>query len=185
MAELVINSELAQGNLDEYVKNYDGYLEEAKILRIFTQILLGMHTLQINNIDHRDLKPANILVYNDGAFAKLADLGLARYFENSEVSRTHGIGTLSFWAPELLKNKPVQSKSDMYSLGLILYFMMTKSKPNYEDIIEKGDLMLPGQYSQEINEICEWLLQVNPEDRPMVREVIGSDIIIQEILRML
>ncbi len=88
LPELVINSELADENLEEFVKRHEEDLEEEQILRIFTQLLLGLHTLQINDIDHRDLKPANILMYQNGQYAKLTDLGLARAYENSRVVAT-------------------------------------------------------------------------------------------------
>ncbi len=51
-------------------------------------------------MDHRDLKPANILIYVDGDYAKVADLGLARSVENSKISITKGIGSMKYWSPE-------------------------------------------------------------------------------------
>ncbi len=142
-------------------------------------MLLGIHTLHINNIDHRDLKPANILMYENGEYAKIADLGLARNVEHSQVSLTKGIGTLRYWAPEQLKFKPAQYKSDMYSLGLILHFMMAKTLPDYDDHVETGKFeYIPAQYSKELYEMCAKLLQTKPEARPMARELFSLDIII-------
>ncbi len=81
-------------------------MTEEQILKIFTQILIGLNTLHLNNIDHRDLKPANILLYHNGEYAKIADLGLARSIDNSKAYLSKGVGTMDYWAPELWKKRP-------------------------------------------------------------------------------
>ncbi len=85
-------------------------------------------------------------MFSDGHYAKLADLGLARTYEHSKVSATKQIGTMDYWAPELWKKMPVQFKSDMYSLGLVLYFMMAKKLPHYSEV-KSGELRVPEEYS--------------------------------------
>lgn len=89
------------------------------------------------------MKPANILMFDNGWYAKLADLGLARQIESSKAYLSKGVGTMDYWAPEIWKKKPVQFKSDMYSLGLILHFMMTKTMPDFDDNIETGKFSIP------------------------------------------
>lgn len=70
-------------------------------------------------------------MFNNGQFAKLADFGLARNIDN-ELSRvTNNVGTFKFMAPEAQRGRHVPFKSDMYSLGLVLHFMLTKSFPDY------------------------------------------------------
>ncbi len=86
--QLVIISELAEGNLQDYIKNYPGFVPEEKILKIFTQILLGVNFLHRNEIDHRDLKPMNILLYDKSERAKLADFGVARKINSLSTKMT-------------------------------------------------------------------------------------------------
>ena len=75
---LVLITEMAERNLEEFVNAYDGLLDEDLILNLFTQILMGTDYLHRNKIDHRDLKPTNILMFDKGKVAKIADFGLSR-----------------------------------------------------------------------------------------------------------
>ncbi len=66
----------------------------------------------------------------------------------------------------------------MYSLGLILHFMMAKTLPDFVDNVETGIFKLPSHYSKELYELCTLLIKEKPENRPMARDLIGKDIII-------
>ncbi len=78
MKEVILISELAEENLDAFVKRQDELLPEKLVLKIFSQILLGLRYLHSEGVDHRDLKPDNILMYDMGATVRIADFGLAR-----------------------------------------------------------------------------------------------------------
>ncbi len=97
---LVIISELAEGNLDDYIKKYQGHISEDQIMRLFTQLVLGINFLHRNQIDHRDIKAANILMFNNGSIVKLADFGLARSINSEFTKLTDGPGTFKYMAPE-------------------------------------------------------------------------------------
>ncbi len=64
---------------------------------------------------------------------------------------------MDYWAPELWRKKPAKFKSDMYSLGLILYFMMAKTLPDFDEV-EIGIFKLPWHYSKELYDICAKLI---------------------------
>ncbi len=123
-------------------------------MRMFTQILLGVNFLHRNNIDHRDLKPANIIYFNEGEILKLADFGLARSISSEMTKMTIGVGTEAFLAPEAQSDRltPVPFKSEMYSLGLILHFMLTKSLPKKEQI-HSGEFIIPDMYTTDVLKI--------------------------------
>ncbi len=140
---LVIMSELAEGNLEDFIMKYPGDVPEETVINLFTQILLGVNFLHRNKIDHRDLKPLNILMFNNGRNVKLADFGLARNISSEYTKMTVGLGTIDYWAPEVIERDPRPFKSDMYSLGLILHFMMTKTLPTLSRNVRPGIFKIP------------------------------------------
>lgn len=79
----------------------------------------------------------------------------------------------------------MKQKSDMYPLGHILHFMMTKTFPDYKNNVKTGCFDVSPNYSQKLYEICGKLLQKKPEERPFVRDLFGHDIIIQTMISML
>ncbi len=148
-------------------------LSEEEVLRLFIQLVLGLDYLHKNEVDHRDLKPANVLLFGDSTIAKLTDFGMSRWKIGQDSSITKGIGTLNYMAPEARDNRAVRVKSDMFSLGVILYNMLTKDLPSIEDNIEPEKFDIDsGLYSKEISEICAWLLKKSEKDRPNTQQLI-------------
>ncbi len=148
--ELIIVSELAEENLDQFVMKHESDLDEETILRIFTQIVIGIHSMHNNKVDHRDLKPLNILLFENGKIAKIADFGLARHIQNIDTQLTADVGTFKYMAPEAKLSKPTPFKSDIYSLGLILHFMLTKTLPLYDGHVTTGRFKITKQFSKNI-----------------------------------
>ncbi|CAD8105437.1 unnamed protein product [Paramecium primaurelia] len=101
-------------------------LSEERALQIFKQILNGLQELLRNGIVHRDLKPANILL-QDGIF-KITDFGFAKRVQ-MDSTMSSLVGTPLYMAPQILKRQPYTSKSDIWSLGLVLYEMIYKITP--------------------------------------------------------
>lgn len=95
-----------------------------------------MNCLHRNEIDHRDLKPKNILLFNKDDRSKLADFGMARKITSKFTKMTRNIGTNDYSAPEVLLGDPEPFKSDMYSLGLILHFMLTGTLPSFKNHVK-------------------------------------------------
>lgn len=106
-------------HLTDYYKNLSHY----NILNIFNQICLGVSYLHQQQIMHRDLKPDNILVKNN--IVKIADFGLARYTTIKNCEYSYQVVTLPYRAPEIIKRLNYSLPIDIWSLGCILYEMVT------------------------------------------------------------
>lgn len=115
--------------LKEYIQN-EGRLTSEEAVRIASQICSALHHAHENNIVHRDIKPQNILINKDGT-AKVADFGIARAVTSSTVTMAGAnvIGSVHYFSPEQAKGGYVDKKSDIYSLGIVLYEMMTGVVP--------------------------------------------------------
>lgn len=147
---------------------------------------MGLEYLHKNNITHRDLKPENILIFPDFRI-KISDFGLSKLINNTATARAKsmtGVGTPVFMAPEIFGKirgvTPKPFKTDIYSLGLTLYYMMTMQ---YADSIEihMKTLPFPKEYSQELQDFVYYLLKRMPDERPTIREVNKHEIIVMAI----
>ena len=94
--------------------------------KYFTEILEGLKYLYSNKILHRDIKPQNILIKNYSI--KISDFGLAKSFEKTKLLSTF-CGSPLYMAPEIIKNKNYNEISDIWSLGVVLYELVTKIHP--------------------------------------------------------
>lgn len=108
--------------LTPLVKALDQVSTEEQIIRFGMDMCNGLEVCQKRKVIHRDIKPQNIFVSEDGVF-KLGDFGIARTAERT-TRATVGIGTYQFMAPEVLNNQPYGSTVDIYSLGLVMYWLL-------------------------------------------------------------
>lgn len=154
----------------------------------FIQLCLGVQALHRNNILHRDLKSANVFLASHNRL-KIGDLGVAKLLRAQEAYAKTQIGTPYYVSPELWKNKPYNSKSDVWALGCLLYEMV-ELKPPFDSTNMRGlaRKVLRGvyptistHYSPEISQMIESLLVVNPNERPSVDEVLQMDSIVRRM----
>ena len=96
------------------------------IWNVLIQSLKGLHCLHLNNVFHRDLKSANIFLTKNGDI-KIGDLNVSKIAKKGLLYTQ--TGTPYYASPEVWKNKPYDSKSDIWSLGCILYEMMELKPP--------------------------------------------------------
>ncbi len=123
-----IAMELVEGeNLAEKIaKNYRFSIEE--IVNIFEQLCQGMSYAHQQGVIHRDLKPSNILIRKDGLI-KIADFGIARALGATITASHKTLGTPAYMSPEQIMGGRIDLRSDIFSLGIILYQMLTGERP--------------------------------------------------------
>ena len=143
---------------------------------IALQICSALKAAHATSVVHRDLKPSNLLIGNDG-IVKLTDFGVAQVFAAQRLTATGGIiGTAEYMSPEQAQGRRCTRASDLYSLGAVLYVMLTGRPPftgrNAVEIIQKHSTARfdrPTLYSPDIPKILEDvvcnLLEKKPEDR--------------------
>ena len=99
-----------------------------RLLRVMEQACHALDYAHQRNIVHRDIKPANILV-GELDNLKITDFGTAKILELGSTETGHLIGTPSYMSPEQVKGRPVDGRADIFSLGVILYELVTGEKP--------------------------------------------------------
>lgn len=118
-------------SLDEYIHKKVGPIPEEKAVGLFLQILEGIGYAHSKGIVHRDIKPSNIMITKDRERIKIMDFGIAKAVkENHNLTRTGTkLGTILYMSPEQVKGKELDEKTDIYSLGVVLFEMLTGKKP--------------------------------------------------------
>jgi serine/threonine-protein kinase len=97
-------------------------------LQLTLELAVALDTAHSLGVVHRDLKPANILITPDG-HAKIADFGVAKLNLANLTNSGRALGTPAYMSPEQLSDGPVDGRSDLFSLGVILYTMLTGYRP--------------------------------------------------------
>jgi serine/threonine protein kinase len=134
--ELVAVMELCEESLYDRLRQ-KGPLDDKEARWLMLQIISGLCYLHQHNIIHRDLKPHNILL--KGQQVKIADFGFARSARDDMLLNSR-IGTPLYMAPELLKGKSYDKRSDIWSLGILWYEMLTGKTPHVDRVLTLSDL---------------------------------------------
>ena len=158
------------------------FFEESDIWRIFIQLVKGLKALHDLKILHRDLKSANVFLQSDGS-AKLGDLNVSKVARRG-LGYTQ-TGTPYYASPEVWKDQPYDNKSDIWSLGCVLYEMITLRPPFraenmeglYNKVIKGQFSKIPERFSNDLQTIVKLLIQVSPNDRPSCERILKHPII--------
>ena len=162
------------------------FFEESDIWRIFIQLVKGLKSLHDLKILHRDMKSANVFLFSNGS-AKLGDLNVSKVAKRG-LGYTQ-TGTPYYASPEVWKDKPYDNKSDVWSLGCVLYEMITLRPPfraqNMEGLYNKvckGQYnKIPDRFSDDLFQVVQFLLQVNPHSRPSCEQILNHPIVQKRI----
>jgi NIMA (never in mitosis gene a)-related kinase len=173
------------GDLSLEIKNQrKEYFKESQILHYFTQICLAIKHIHGKHIMHRDLKSQNIFLTKT-KLVKLGDFGISKNLNCTWEKAKTMIGTPYYLSPELVNNKQYTIKSDIWSLGVLLYEMMAlkmpfdaNSLPMLTLKIIKGNYAPPPQiYTSDLRTLVSQLLNVDPDKRPTVDKILQLPII--------
>ena len=157
-------------------------LSEDVVWRLTLQSALGLHHIHGLKILHRDIKAENIFLDKDGN-AKIGDLGVAKVMTHAVDFAKTLVGTPYYLSPELCENKPYNHKSDVWSLGCVVYEMMTGSHPfNAQNQGALFVKILKGKYppvrdasfSADLKELMDRCLTVNQTRRPDTAGILRS-----------
>ncbi|XP_052049320.1 putative sperm motility kinase W [Apodemus sylvaticus] len=172
----LITEYIPGGNLFEIIQE-DGPLPEEEARKIFGQVVSAVKYLHSMDLVHQDIKPQNILRDEDGN-AKLIDFGLTTKCRSGTLLKRQ-CGTKSCFAPELVIQEPYDGKkSDVWSLGVVLYFINTGHYPftgsttkEMEEKIATGTYEIPSHVSGQLENLIHQMLTVSPEMRPSIEEI--------------
>ena len=177
------------GRLTDYMKENKFNFTEKRCAELIYEIALGVKYLHKYGIIHRDLKPDNIMLTeaNDRGHIKIMDFGLSKILGKKEKT-SDGFGTLTFVSPEVLIRKPYNKEIDIWSIGVILYLMLSGDLPfdDKEDDEKKiaksivfKDVEFPQEKfknkSKEVIELIKRCLTKEPKERIKIDEIIKSD----------
>ena len=162
------------------------FFEESDIWQIFIQLVKGLKALHDLKILHRDMKSANVFLFSNGS-AKLGDLNVSKVARRG-LGYTQ-TGTPYYASPEVWKDKPYDNKSDVWSLGCVLYEMITLRPPFRAQDMEglfkkvcKGQYSrIPDRFSDDLFTIVQFLLQVNPATRPSCEQILNHPVVTKRI----
>lgn len=153
-----------------------GTLTTEQSLDITKAVLQGLAVAHREGILHRDVKPENVILVDDGRI-KIGDFGLARPVNNATDTGKSLLGTVAYIAPELLTRTSADSRSDLYSVGIMLYEMLTGTQP----FVGETPMQVAVQHAQQsmplasasnptvsraVDDVIQWATQKNPNDRP-------------------
>ena len=166
-------------------KNYgEKYFSEEKILQYFYQICRGLQYIHSKNIIHRDIKSQNIFLMKNGKI-KIGDFGIAKALTNTKNNATTIIGTPYYFSPEIINGESYNYKTDIWSLGVVLYEMCCLKLPfesnNIAQLsikIMKGNYEpIPNRYSKNMSSLLKRMLNIDQKLRPSINEVLQSPLL--------
>ncbi len=189
--ELFIAMEYVDGHDLHYLLTNEWPLSEPRIIRIVSQVLSALADAHSAGVIHRDLKPENVMVEprrgGESDVVKVLDFGIAKIVDTAEagpaLTRAGFVcGTPEYMSPEQAKGAPLDARSDLYSVGVLLFQLVTRRLPFEADTAigyatkhlseppPPPSRLRPGGCSREMEQLILWALRKDPTARPQTAE---------------
>ena len=169
--------ELIEGRTLREILKAEGAMLPRRAAEIAAEAAAALEVAHQAGVFHRDIKPGNIMITSDGG-VKVTDFGIARALDDSEELTKTGavIGTATYFSPEQAQGLPADGRSDIYSLGVVLYEMLSGRPPftgespvavAYQHVSEypPTPVQVSPEVPAELSMIVETAMAKNPEDR--------------------
>jgi serine/threonine-protein kinase len=180
--------ELIRGRTLREMLRTEGSILPRRAAEIASEAAAALSIAHQHGVYHRDIKPGNIMITDDGT-VKVTDFGIARALDDSEeLTRTGAvIGTATYFSPEQAQGLPADERSDVYSLGIVLYEMLAGKPPftgespvavAYQHVSEPAtppDVVNP-EVPPELSAIDEHAIQKNPDQRYQTADAFRADL---------
>ena len=159
-------------------KKIDKYFSEEKILKYLYQICKGINYIHSKNVIHRDIKSQNIFLMKNGD-VKIGDFGIAKSLTKTNSNAMTIIGTPYYFSPEIINGEPYNYKTDIWSLGVVLYEMCNLKLPFDSNNIAQLSMKIlrgnydpiPFKYSKDMHNLVKKMLNVDQNKRPDIKEI--------------
>jgi serine/threonine protein kinase len=185
----IVMEYLSGGNISRYLERMNDSLTEKQAAKIIYSVAQGIKYMNSFGIIHRDIKPENIMFTNpeENAAIKIIDFGLTKTLSPNETLN-EGMGTISYCAPEVVLRKPYNKEIDVWSLGVLLYLLLSGCLPfddpsSDEEVIAKKvvylDHSFPDQFfskrSKESIKLIDSCLNKEPEKRITIEDFLKNE----------
>ena len=174
-ANLFFAMELVEGQSLFQLQRDGKRFDWREVIKIGRHVAAGLRHAHDRGVIHRDLKPGNLLQSNEG-LVKITDFGIAKNFGTSQNTGNNVLGTMDFMSPEQAKGRPVTVRSDLYSLGTLMYTLLSGRPPFSGNSVEeslKNLTSVPAprvverapDVPAELDDLIAQLMQKKPDDR--------------------
>ena len=182
----IVTEYCERGDLAQYidgVRSRRKRLSEKRVLEIFSQVCSALHYVHHHKVIHRDIKASNIFIARDGTI-KLGDFGISCRVREHEMHDTQ-VGSPIIASPEVFESKEYDYKTDIWSLGCVLYQLVTRELPFQGDnifelkiAVTKGKYKpIPPMYSTDLRKLIAKMLSKDPSKRPTIDEILNSSLL--------
>ena len=166
-------------SLIKHYKKHSKFFSELDLWKISSEILSGLDYLHTHNIIHRDIKCLNLFITKD-RHIKIGDLGVSAFSSGGENFHYTRVGTPLYISPELVKQKPYDYKTDIWSFGCSLYHLACLEPPFTggnlivlgNNIVKGVPKALPNHYSNDLKNFVDKMLEKKAEKRPSAKEAL-------------